>query len=226
MRRLQSPSSVLCPSPLYPSARKESYRRKSATSLSLQDANKIFNDMASHTELAFGFTYDGCAARSHEMSRLMLLDGVKPLMGFVWIDENKKPRLRYRDPQDPKKNAEWTNHQAPVILVKEGKKITPYVIDPSTQSGPVPFEKWKKTFSAHDKKMKVDSEIGDTGQYAPGSPYLYDYNDTAANATRAEKLRHLQELEKRSDGVELYQSEMMMEQENNDSKLDAMSSGN
>jgi hypothetical protein len=147
-------------------------------------------------------------------------------MGFMWIDEKKTPRLRYTDPEDPKRNAEWTQHQAPIVLVRSGDKLVPYVIDPSTQKGPVTYEAWKKSLSKHDKKIKVLSEIGDTGQYAPGSPFMYDYNNKVTNDLRTEDLKRLKELESQSDGVQQYQGEMMMEVEDYTTKIEAMSSGN
>lgn len=216
LRRLNHPEQCASTNH-YPSAKKERYKEKSATALSPLDAEKLFQDMASHTELAFGFTYDGCALRSAEMQRLMLLQGIQPLAATIWVDTDKKPRLRFKHPQDSSKDAEWIQHLAPVILVREGKKTTPYVIDPSTQSGPVPFEAWKNTFTKHEKKMKVESDI---------SEVIIDINNVAQNQDRAERLKRLKQYEGQPNGVEQYQSDVLMEQDDYEGKIDAMSSGN
>ena len=90
--------------------------------------------------IPFLYPDDGCWARAHEMVRLMLAMGLKPMK--VWIQGYP---LHPDTKNHPNCTVTWGWHVAPTLCVRSfwfwfGKRM---VIDPSLCSTPVSKEDWK-----------------------------------------------------------------------------------
>lgn len=206
------------------------YQGKTASVLTPDQAQSLFLEMAAQDHIAFNFPADGCFERANEMSRLMLLKGIKPLKGFLSARKDKddvyRHYLQIPDKTKPDQPWRWTDHTAPVVIVKEKGKLVPYVIDPSVESKAVPFEQWKKNLTKHDKKIKLDSEIGRTGQYTLGSPLDMNFQDPDQLARLKVQVAKYKAYEKSDTGLSDYIGDELWERDDTDGKLDAMSGGN
>jgi hypothetical protein len=107
--------------------------------LSLKDATKLFQDLASDSNVPFRFPEDGCYARAHYMARKM--ERKKIISAKVFIHGKY---LHVNSSSSPSKEVFWGYHVAPVIKVRVGEKIEPMVIDPSLFDRPVPVKEWEK----------------------------------------------------------------------------------
>jgi hypothetical protein len=88
--------------------------------------------------IPFLYPRDGCAARAHEMCRLMILEGEQP--GKLWIYGS----LQADTPNDPDCRVPWFFHVAPTLMVDAGFRTQPQVIDPALFGRPVSKTEWKR----------------------------------------------------------------------------------
>lgn len=114
-------------------------------------AQQIFNDLASRTCnpvtasapcITFNYPDDGCWGRAHEMSRLMVSDGLKPCK--VWIEGD----LNVQTSNHPGCEVYWNWHVAPTHCVRGSGifsfwKVRSMVFDPALFSTPVTKSEWK-----------------------------------------------------------------------------------
>jgi len=106
--------------------------------LSLEKASALFDKLAAQKDIPFAYAKDGCFARAHKM--VMVLDEEKILSGKAFM----QGRFYAQTISGP---AFWTYHVAPIVLVKIGEDISPYVFDPSMFKSPVPLSQWKQGLS-------------------------------------------------------------------------------
>lgn len=88
--------------------------------------------------ISFLFPRDGCAARAHEMCRLMISVGELP--GKVWIYGSLQADTR----NDPDCKVIWFWHVAPALKVDIGFGTQLQVIDPALFVRPVSKAEWKR----------------------------------------------------------------------------------
>lgn len=130
------------------------------TVLSEDEVTNIFNDLAARDDIPFGFPMDGCYARAHKMVRIMESKGV--IAGKAFVEGQLFVDTKYGE-------VGWSYHVAPVVLVKIGGKIQPYVIDPSIFNKPVPYETWK------GKMLEKKKAVFDREYYT--NRFAYDPDD-------------------------------------------------
>ncbi|KYG65522.1 hypothetical protein AZI86_00130 [Bdellovibrio bacteriovorus] len=209
--------------------RPTTYQGKTTSLLTPDEAQSLFKEMAAQDHIAFKFPVDGCFDRANEMTRLMLLKGIKPLKGFLSVREEKgggyKHYLQLADKAKPDDPWRWTDHVAPVVMVQDKGKMVPYVIDPSAETKAVTFEQWKKNLSKHDKKIKLDTEIGRTGQYVIGSPLDMDFQDPAQVERLKTQIAKYKSYEQSKTGLNDYIGDELWDRDDTEGKLDAMSGG-
>lgn len=137
------------------------------TVLSEDEANNVFSELAAREDIPFGYPMDGCYARAHKMVRILddkgIIAGKAFLEGELYVDT---PRFG---------EVGWGYHVAPVVLVKVGSSIVPYVFDPSLFNKAVPYEEWKAKITKN-KKSKVSREY-----YT--NRFSYDPDDRTAKYT-------------------------------------------
>jgi hypothetical protein len=111
--------------------------------LSEAEANLAFDEIKIRKDIPFEFP-DGCFAKAHKMAVILEEHGIISGKAFlegefsVALDADVK---RYFDLVDDPK---WGYHVAPVVMVKKGSEIIPYVFDPYFFKKPVPQVEWKK----------------------------------------------------------------------------------
>nr|WP_249803476.1 protein-glutamine glutaminase family protein [Bradyrhizobium sp. 21] len=117
-----------------------------ATTISLQQATELFalvsgqscNPLAITTTcIPFLYPDDGCWARAHEMSRLMIARGVRPNKRWIY------GRLHVQTRNKPNCAQDWGWHVAPTLQVQMGGGTQTMVIDPSMFTIPVPDPVWR-----------------------------------------------------------------------------------
>jgi Glutaminase len=147
--------------------------------LSTTRAHDIFASMAATSCLPltvpvpcipFLYPDDGCWARAHEMSRLMLAMGAGP--GKVWIYGNLNVNTR----NNPSCSVGWWYHVAPTICVRSWFPLTRrMVVDPSLFADLVSEATWKGV------QGDASANLVDTSwtQYGPGGGTDPTFSDTA-----------------------------------------------
>jgi len=108
------------------------------------DVLKGFDD-----ELVFSEYGNGCESRAHEMARM--LDEMCIESAKVFVESDKI--------QLPGKTWWWGYHVAPIVLVNEGQKINPYVLDPSLFSEPVSLNRWLGKLKEVNPKNTYDISL-------------------------------------------------------------------
>lgn len=197
------------------SSQSAKYQGKAVTALSESDAQALFREMQSHTEIPFDFAIAGCEERAHEMSRLMLLKGIRPLKMFASVDENKSPRLEVPHPNGKDKRR-WKYHVAPLVMVRINGKDVPYIIDPSMEKKAVPLQEWKKHMTLHDPKIPVMMDATIAEQYDISGRYVRPFSDESWNRANQEKLKEFKEYSKDPDGENNYLFQMQRDLERMD----------
>jgi hypothetical protein len=103
--------------------------------ITLEKAQALFVKLENSKEIPFAFGKDGCFARAHKMA--ILLDEEKVITGKAFM----QGRFYSQTINGP---AFWTYHVAPMILVKNGEVVIPYIFDPSMFHQAIPLSEWKK----------------------------------------------------------------------------------
>jgi hypothetical protein len=138
--------------------------------LSEEEANNAFNELAARDDIPYGYPMDGCYARAHKIVRILedqgIIAGKAFLEGELYID------TKFGE-------VAWGYHVAPVIMVKKGNIVSPYVFDPSLFSKPVPFDEWKAKITAKSKSKITREYFTNRYAYDPGdrAKTLNDYDD-------------------------------------------------
>ena len=108
------------------------------------DVLKGFDD-----ELVFSEYGNGCESRAHEIARM--LDEICIESAKVFVESDKI--------QLTGKTWWWGYHVAPIVLVNEGQKINPYVLDPSLFGEPVSLTKWLGKLKEVNPKNTYDISL-------------------------------------------------------------------
>lgn len=107
--------------------------------VTLEEVHKVFRQMASQKDIAYGFVKDGCYARAHLMIQRMQRMGHQPVR--VWTFANGES-LHVKTRRLPEGFVEWWYHVAPAIPINIKGKTLYLVIDPSMFNRPVTVEEW------------------------------------------------------------------------------------
>lgn len=107
--------------------------------ISLQAARNIFNAQAADPGMSYGYVVDGGYARTHLLGKVLAASGTES--GKVWVGG----ALQYR--HDEFGTFRQSYRVATVVLVRQGKGVAPYVLDPVMQSEPVAYDVWRKAQS-------------------------------------------------------------------------------
>jgi len=147
--------------------------RKSVT---IDEAQIIFNDMADEADIPFKFPADGCYARAHVMIKRMAerygldIDSIQK----IFIEGNLIIQTDYVYPGLNDNTIEWRYHVAPLLNVQDTHgTITLYVIDPSLFDHPVTIEEWKRYMNDPDAITRITNRR----EYVPH----YEYDDSTAD---------------------------------------------
>jgi hypothetical protein len=143
----------------YPLYSKNNNQKIDISVLTEEDANSIFSELAEREDIPFGFLVDGCYARAHKMVRIMDDKGITAGKAFLEGD------LFVDTPQFGEVG--WNYNVAPVVMVKKGNSVTPYVIDPSLFKKPVPYEEWKALILKKSKSKLVREYYTNRFAYDP-----------------------------------------------------------
>lgn len=184
-----------------------------ASVLTETDAQKLFNELKSNGEIPFDFSIAGCEERAHEMSRVMLLKGITPLKVFASVDENQSPRLRRPHPTKSGMTVDWKYHVAPVVLVRKGSELIPYVMDPSLETKAVPVSEWKATMTRHNPKMKVQLKFTPAAHYDEQGRLIVNFKDGDFNKSIQQTLQEYKIRSKASDGEDQLWFELQRDHE-------------
>ncbi len=97
--------------------------------VSLSEAKEIFEYLKSKSYIPFDYEEVGCEARAHEMARIMDSMCLNSAKAFLIGDISFK-------------GISWQHHVAPMLLVRDGQTITPYIFDPSVSKELITLSKW------------------------------------------------------------------------------------
>lgn len=127
--------------------------------ITMAQATTHFNNMASQNHIPFQYVRDCCAARAHEMCRLLREAGVSTRKvwnyGSGWAESSKPATLHVVTDAVPEGFVDWTYHVAPTVGVRSsGGTVRRMVIDPSIFNGPVPISEWVERQSDPDSESR------------------------------------------------------------------------
>jgi hypothetical protein len=108
-------------------------------------AQEYFDRFKSQDRIPFDYPVDCCYSRAEAMADQIAADGYS--VGKVWNYASGYPRptLTYYSDKVPTGEGHWVYHVAPIVPVQQPDgSVQMMVIDPSTQSGPVTIEQWKR----------------------------------------------------------------------------------
>jgi hypothetical protein len=157
--------------------------------LSLEKAQALFEKLTSQKDIPFAYAKDGCFSRAHKMA--MILDEEKILSGKAFM-QGKFYAQTISGP------IFWTYHVAPIVLVKIGEEIKPYVFDPSMFKNPVPVSEWKQGLSRSPKSMFLAEYFTNRFSYdlLDKDKNLENYTDASISSMNSENAKFLDYLPK------------------------------
>lgn len=112
--------------------------RVAARAVPLDEAQRLFDLVASQVHIPFTYPDGGCWVRAHEMVRLM--DPTSVPLQKAWL--YSPPDLTPATSNSPVCSVKWAWHVAPTVAVQDGLNVATYVIDPSLFSGPATLTDW------------------------------------------------------------------------------------
>src|SRR5208282_6419970 len=123
--------------------------------ISQREAQKIFNELASRTDIAWNYAPDGCYARAHIMVQQMIEKGLAP--GKAWTFNTPKG---YMWVEGPGGKVSWCFHVAPTLPVRmPDGSVKDMVFDPSLFDRPVSVEDW--AHAQHNDPEVVKTRLGE-----------------------------------------------------------------
>lgn len=137
------------------------------TTLSEDDANSAFAEIAARKDIPFGFPMDGCYARAHKVVRILEDQGI--IAGKAFVEGELYVDTKFGE-------VGWGYHVAPVVMVKKGSSVIPYVFDPSLFTKPVPQTEWKAKMLSKTKSRFAREYYTNRYSYDP-SERTSKYND-------------------------------------------------
>lgn len=106
--------------------------------LSLDEANGFVKEFLAITSIPFDYALDGCFARAHKMAKILEEKGISSGKAFLM------GRLFAKTKYGP---VSWRYHVAPIVLIKTGDGVKPFIIDPALFDHAIPYEEWKNYVS-------------------------------------------------------------------------------
>lgn len=131
--------------------------------LTEEQASQIFKAMAEQEGIPFCYPEDGCYARAHKMTQLLDKKGV--IAGKVFLEGDLKVETK----NSPKGFVEWWYHVAPLVAVKQGKRVEMFVIDPSLGKGPLKLDDWVNLQTSHQGGKKDSLYHTERFNYTPSN---------------------------------------------------------
>jgi Glutaminase len=122
--------------------------------------------------IPFLYPDDGCFARAHEMCRGF---AATSQLGKAWIYGD----LQLNTVNAPRCSMYWMWHVAPLYRVKDGERVTQYVLDPCAFNEPVPLDVWR---SALCEGADVVSTCGIVYIRAANGRCYYDSEYSSTNS--------------------------------------------
>ena len=155
--------------------------------LSLEKASVLFDKLAAQKDIPFAYAKDGCFARAHKMA--MVLDDEKIITGKAFM----QGRFYAQTNSGP---VFWTYHVAPIVLIKIGEDINPYVFDPSMFKMPVPLAQWKQGLRKSPKSIFLAEYFTNRFSYDlfDKDKNLESYTDASVNSMNTENAKFLEYL--------------------------------
>jgi hypothetical protein len=189
--------------------RTATYEGQTATVMTEADAQKLFKELKSHSEIPYEFSYGGCEYRAHAMVKIMREKGIAPLKAFAVVNLKTANVLTAPHPKKKNETIQWKYHTSPIILVEKNGKIEPYTIDPSLESQAVPIPKWKSDMIRHNPKTVVEVRITPAAQLLPEAGRVrIDFNDKAFDKEVSDTLKRYKQWAADPDGEENYKEEI------------------
>lgn len=159
--------------------------------ISETELSTLFANLAARKDIPFGYP-DGCFARAHKMVHILedqgIIAGKAFLEGMLFVDTEFG-------------QVGWGYHVAPVVMVKKGSKILPYVLDPSLFNTAVPQSEWKALMLENPKSIFKKDYYTNRFAYDPRDrtadyhedvdEFMEDMNATNNNYTK--KLQEMRE---------------------------------
>lgn len=130
-------------------------------------ASELFSELATREDIPYEYQIDGCYARAHKM--IQILEEKKIIAGKAFIEG--KIYLKTKEYGE----VGWKYQVAPVVMVKKGSLVAPYIMDPSLFSKIVPYKEWEAMVTSNPK-TKIDRKYF-TNRFS------YDFNDRNASYT-------------------------------------------
>lgn len=126
--------------------------------VSEKDVNNIFDELRDRTDIPFAFEFGGSEARAHKMVRVM--DAMGVTAGKVFLEgELYHDTIRYGIDEKTGRATEidLEYQVSPLVMVRKGNAVIPYVLDPTLFKQPVQFQVMKDMFKAN-QKTKITHE--------------------------------------------------------------------
>lgn len=123
--------------------------------LTTKEAENFFNRVQKKKTIPFDYSKDGCYARAHRMARIAQRHGIR--VAKIFIDGSLDPFLN--------DGWSWRYHVAPVVAVKENKKIKLMVIDPSLFKRPVSVSDWSIKSIGSEKNSRFNLNLRTRAAY-------------------------------------------------------------
>lgn len=166
--------------------------------LSTTQADRLFTEFKSHTEIPFNYPPDGCYARATAMSKIAEEDKIE--MGKVWATGY----LRVKTKSKYTPTIEWGYHVAPVVYVSDGGKPKLMVFDPSLFDKPVTVDEWtaKMNVDGNPKPHLDKIYYGARYQFGPldTEPKKYSWNKEDIETSK-EVMEEYTETEKKLEAL-------------------------
>lgn len=164
------------------------YQGQKVSVVSESQIQKIFAELKKNKDIPYDFTVAGCDEKSHEISRLLLLQGITPLKGFLKVADSRSDLMKVAHPSKAGKVVEFYYHVAPVILVQKNGENIPYSIDPTYEQKAVPTSEWQSRFMRLNTKARIKLEFRAANTYGELGRKI-DFNDEEHNKSNLEALK-------------------------------------
>lgn len=162
--------------------------------LTEEQAQALFDEIASHTEIPFDYPVDCCYARAQRMASLIRDKGIETKKAWAYgsLTPMKPDGTMVRFPPTPSGiPVEWGYHVAPTVRVRTADgACRDMVIDPSLRDRALTIAEWESTMGAVESSALTTS---DTYLYRPdlGSPKLRQVDLAPGSRTESAFANHI-----------------------------------
>jgi uncharacterized Zn-binding protein involved in type VI secretion len=160
------------------------------------EAQQLFNELRSHTEIPFDYPPDCCYARASAMGDILATHGVEARK--VWTYGNLVPMAGPNRPvtfppgsQNPADQVTWRYHVAPTIRVQRADgTVQDMVMDPSLSTHPLTIAEWNAIMSGPGSQITQTAQTGrDVFYRAPDGTPMYETPQSNRNTAMADHIR-------------------------------------